>query len=1394
MSEYVASLELQIKDNADTAAKGLTKLADTFRRIKSSISEGFGEGLEKAATQLTTFNQQISGLTREDNVTRLNNLASALERICNATKGMKSVRGLTNAVRQVASGSPDLAGLAGAKGKTGDIRRGVADFRSEFESMASAANNVRRMARAAGHRMESALSINAARVIPRGTGLGSGSSELSTYVMGRARADAHRIAAESIPRITDGMERAKDFADQFGRARTEAEHVRRITEKTFRATDHVQRGTGRHGSGTYNWLDDASEKNGALSAARLRYEADKMFQAGEFGSQMWRRLYEEIGSVNWKDALGPSGKAVGRGEAEDWIRGLVNSLNEETSSGGNSAAERLKEFAKDVDHAVSKSGSIEELTTRIENLKAALANDVASGKIEDGSEAYFKRVAAIKRLVDMQDKLIAKEQEARYKNSPEYKAQIAAQEEQRRQLQLQAEEMKRAQQAQKEYEQSLKEQAEAIKRVKSAMEGLKKSFTGVLDPFKQFARIAKYRVFRTLLKEISEGFSLGLENVRKYSEAINGLYARDMKGLDDSLLKMKNSIGAATAQAILSVIPLFQTLTHWVIEAANAINQFFALMNGATTWTRAVDVDAEQFEDLKKSAGGAGKAMKNLLAAWDELNIIQSQSGGGGGGGGKQDLNDYSKMFEEVDVFDSKIRDLVTFVQENLDLIKLALGTILLQMAGMSLGAASLTMSVIISYDRGKQAGLDGKTWVQSLVDDLPNILMGGIGGLVLGAKFGITVGDPVAGAIIGLVAGVAVSLIANIIGWIEGNSIRRAAAIMELAKMMQDDFGKEYGVNVNLKAEVMNARVANVQEARKKVSDAAVELSDTYTVWLASSVRNDPNSLEGLRNSVKGVVDAVNKRNETEKNFILLTFGTQMEDGTYSLSELGQALSDGLDLDTAIITGIGKDIGKALADGTSAEYRNTVLPSMMDVLRQMVDATYRAQAKAKYDIEMSKGANTLFYEDANGNTVTDSERFSAYMLAHSMAVGNVREAAANTINEQITDAGEILGELVTYQANAEKFAGSETEKHVQEVLKTTGMTLEEAVQHYTDAYNELLENRSKLIDDKVREIIGNDSAYKMNVMKAIQMLYPAALGSVGTVATQNQALRMLAESGDSESAFLMQMLMSLGFGGQFGGIQAYVDESGKWKTRTSFEPGDERYEVYSKISEDINNLLESDILQIYLESLNDTLASFGLGGNTSQAVEEATKEAKSVEDELRRQIEAGKGVETKTLEEYLKERGGIATIEDLMGYVNGNDSFNPAAIAEFYADELIQMFLQDYLNRFPDAPFGETNGRRPSGTLMAGGVSMTSGVSFKSGTDYGAYVQADTVVVTGASMDDTDDDDPQTEETNRLLRNILEGVTNIRNKRFTAEIVANANTGRLMRTAISQAERVYGI
>ena len=201
--------------------------------------------------------------------------------------------------------------------------------------------------------------------------------------------------------------------------------------------------------------------------------------------------------------------------------------------------------------------------------------------------------------------------------------------------------------------------------------------SGLFGLFHSFVRIAKYRLMRTAIREIVDGFKTGIKNVREYSKAIGSDFYKAMDSANDATLKMKNSLGASLAPLLQMLIPILQRVISWVIEAANAINQFFAILRGQSSWTRAVDVDASSLEEVKESASGASKAINNLLADFDELNIIQSQSGGGGGSGAIKAPVDYESMFEEVYSFDEKIQGIAKKVRDIVNFVKDNFGTIL---------------------------------------------------------------------------------------------------------------------------------------------------------------------------------------------------------------------------------------------------------------------------------------------------------------------------------------------------------------------------------------------------------------------------------------------------------------------------------------------------------------------------------------------------------------------------------------------------------------------------------------------------------------------------------------------------------------------------------------------
>lgn len=272
----------------------------------------------------------------------------------------------------------------------------------------------------------------------------------------------------------------------------------------------------------------------------------------------------------------------------------------------------------------------------------------------------------------------------------------------------QAKKATKASDAVKEHAMSLKDLAKAGKRVIHPLD----------DIIKKFNRILFYRVIRSVLREIGKGFSEGIKNVRAYSKAISGSFDKAMTGAENSLFKLKNSLGAALAPALEAIIPAVQRLVSWFITLINYVNQFLALITGKSQWTRAIDASASSFEKTKKSASGAAKEVKNLLAGFDELNIIQSESGGGGGGGSSVIEPDYTNAFEEVYTFDEKIKNIVNWLKDNMEAIK---------KIAIDLGAAFLAWRVSNAFSGiiGKLGGLIAAGMIIEATWDLVSLFDG---------------------------------------------------------------------------------------------------------------------------------------------------------------------------------------------------------------------------------------------------------------------------------------------------------------------------------------------------------------------------------------------------------------------------------------------------------------------------------------------------------------------------------------------------------------------------------------------------------------------------------------------------------------------------------------------
>ena len=169
--------------------------------------------------------------------------------------------------------------------------------------------------------------------------------------------------------------------------------------------------------------------------------------------------------------------------------------------------------------------------------------------------------------------------------------------------------------------------------------------------FSSIKRIALYRLIRSILSTAVNWAKEGLNNVYDYSKKMGTSFAPTMDRLASTISELKNSLGAALAQILVTAEPLIQNLLGLVINLSNTVNKLFAANQGEQYYTKAIAHTKEWREENEK--------LKKSLLGIDELNIIGNQ---------KTDMSQYFVQ-EEVDVKTDKAK-------QDLSGVAIAAGTV----------------------------------------------------------------------------------------------------------------------------------------------------------------------------------------------------------------------------------------------------------------------------------------------------------------------------------------------------------------------------------------------------------------------------------------------------------------------------------------------------------------------------------------------------------------------------------------------------------------------------------------------------------------------------------------------------------------------------------------------
>lgn len=348
---------------------------------------------------------------------------------------------------------------------------------------------------------------------------------------------------------------------------------------------------------------------------------------------------------------------------------------------------------------------------------------------------------------------------------------------------------------------------------------------------------------------ISKGFNVmvsamkaGFQNLAQYSKEYNKVMS-DMKSQSATL---KNSLATAFEPIITTIVPYITQLISWLNTAMNYIAQFWAVLGGKDTYTRA----KKQVVDYAKSLKDASGTAKGALASFDEINVLNKDEGNGAAGGEVTGAD----AFEEVEVDQNKFT-WVEWLKDNLDTVlyyvqaigvgflawKLASGFTesLSMLIGIAIAAAGAFMLVTSAVDAW-QNGID---W-----ENLKGMLIG-VTGLVSG--LGIAFGN--VGAIIGALIGGIVLLIVGFKDIMEnGVNLKNSLAVIAGTFLLVSSVaGAAIGAIVAAVAGLVLAIVADWENFKKDVVEPLWD-------WLEALLSNTKETIEGIKRIFRGIINFI--------------------------------------------------------------------------------------------------------------------------------------------------------------------------------------------------------------------------------------------------------------------------------------------------------------------------------------------------------------------------------------------------------------------------------------------------------------------------------------------------------------------------------------------------------
>ena len=149
------------------------------------------------------------------------------------------------------------------------------------------------------------------------------------------------------------------------------------------------------------------------------------------------------------------------------------------------------------------------------------------------------------------------------------------------------------------------------------------TFKGLRKKIGSAIRLFGFMLLRSAFTQFFEFIKTGFDNLVLYSREFGTEFHKSVNLLYGDLKWIGNSFMTAFEPILNYVTPALDFLIEKLVDASNALAQFFSALTGQSTYTKAIRLN----EDYAQSLEDAAKAASTLTTGIDELNILNESSG-----------------------------------------------------------------------------------------------------------------------------------------------------------------------------------------------------------------------------------------------------------------------------------------------------------------------------------------------------------------------------------------------------------------------------------------------------------------------------------------------------------------------------------------------------------------------------------------------------------------------------------------------------------------------------------------------------------------------------------------------------------------------------------------------